>query len=462
MTKVTKSLRIRFALGFTLLFAAFLGTALTIIYLSYADFRKDEFYSRLKDRGLTTFKFLVEVEQIDNDLLKLIDKNTMNSLYDEKVLIYKDTQLIYESLNKHIIDVNDTLFNLAALNKTYYTVQNEYEVVALNLNQGGASYTVIASAYDKFGRRKMNFLKWVIIIVYISGLMLSGFATYLFVKQVIKPLDSLNRNIEKISSENLHLRLVEFGQGQEVDKLATSFNQMLVRLQQSFNFQKDFIHYASHELRTPLTAMIGVTETALAKKLSNEQYRDILKQLYNQQQEFTNMTNSLLLLSDKKLDQKLYPQLRLDELVFRSVEIVKNIFSSAKIEVNIDGYISNEDAMMVSGNEPLLLMAINNLLKNAVQYSSDKLVFVTIRIDGQRKEIEVKNEGNFFPEEEKDLLFTPFYRGSNASGSRGYGLGLPLVRQIAELHGANIDFYREDNYNIFVLSFNRVPVLKAI
>lgn len=451
-----KSLRIRFALGFTLLFAIFLGTALTIIYFSYADFRKDEFYSRLKDRALTTFKFLVEVEQIDNELLKLIDKNTMNSLYDEKVLIFKDKLPIYESLNKHVINISDSLFQLAAINQTYLTTQNEYEVVAVHIEQAGSSYTVIASAYDKYGRRKMSFLKWVILIVYASGLVLSGLATYLFVKYVIRPLDTLNTNIEKITSENLHLRLAEFGQGEEVDKLAISFNQMLLRLQQSFNFQKDFVHYASHELRTPLTAMINVTETALTKDLSNEQYHETLTKLYHQQQELTNMTNSLLLLSDKKSQQKSYPELRLDELVFRSVEIVRNIFASAKIEVNIDGYIASEDAMMVSGNEPLLLMATNNLLKNAIQYSLDKTVFVTIRINEQRKQIEFKNEGDFFHEEEKKLLFTPFYRGSNAGGSGGYGLGLPLVRQIAELHGATIEYYRENDYNIFIFSFNGV------
>jgi signal transduction histidine kinase len=455
-----RSLRIRFAIGFTLLFALFLGTALAIIYLSYADFRKDEFYSRLRDRALTTFKFLVEVDQIDNELLKLIDKNTMNSLYDEKVLIYKERQLIYESLNQYNIEVRDTFFNLAALNKTYYTVQNEYEVVAFNLNQKATSYTVIASAYDKYGRRKMYFLKWVILIVYTSGLLLSAVTTYVFVKQVIKPLDVLNREIENISSENLHMRLVESGQEEEVNRLATNFNQMLVRLEQSFNFQKDFIHYASHELRTPLTAMIGVTETALTKELSNAQYHAILQKLYAQQQELTNMSNSLLLLSDKKMEQKMYPELRLDELVFRSVEIVRNIFPSANIEVNIEGTVPSEDAMMVAGNEPLLFMAINNLLKNAIQYSLDKVVIVTIRIDGHCKEIEFKNEGDFFPEEEKKLLFTPFYRGSNAGGSKGHGLGLPLVRQIADLHGASIEYFRENNYNLFIFSFTDPAVSK--
>jgi signal transduction histidine kinase len=448
-----RSLRIRFAVGFTLLFALFLGIAFTIIYLSYADFRKDEFNNRLKDRGLTTFKFLVEVEQIDNEILQLIDKNTMNSLYDEKVLIFKNKALIYESLNKHKISLSDSLFALAEENQVYFTTEGEYEVALMNIKQSGNSYTVVASAYDKYGRRKMNFLKWVIIIVYTFGIALSALATFFFVKAVIKPLDSLNKNIQKISSANLHLRLTESGQSTEVDMLATSFNQMLKRLQQSFNFQKDFVHYASHELRTPLTAMIGVTETALSKDLTAAQSKEMLMKLYKQQQELSDMTNSLLLLSDNKIEQKQYPQLRLDELIFRSAEIVRTIFPNAKIRINLEGDIANEDAVLVSGNEPLLIMAFNNLLKNGIQYSLEKEVFVTIRVNEAHKEIEFRNVGDFFPDHESKMLFTPFYRGSNSLNTKGHGLGLPLVHQIANLHGASIDYFRNGDFNVFIFSF---------
>jgi hypothetical protein len=94
-----KSLRIRFAIGFSLLFTIFLAIALLIVYISYADFKNEEFYKRLKDRALTTFRLLIEVEQVDHDLLKVIDKNTLNSLYNEKVLIFEDTNLIYSSID---------------------------------------------------------------------------------------------------------------------------------------------------------------------------------------------------------------------------------------------------------------------------------------------------------------------------------------------------------------------------
>src|SRR5687768_13327053 len=129
------SLRIRFAIGFFILFTIFLTTALAIIYISYADFRQDEFYSRLKDRALTTFKFLVEVDQIDNDLLALIDKNTLNSLYDERVIIFKDRDLIYQSPNDHKIIFDDEMFQKAMREKVYYTSHDEYEVVAINIDQ---------------------------------------------------------------------------------------------------------------------------------------------------------------------------------------------------------------------------------------------------------------------------------------------------------------------------------------
>ena len=77
-----KSLRVRFAIGFSILFTVFLAIALLIVYFSFADFRKEEYYKRIKDRSLTTFKFLIEVDQIDIDMLKVMDRNTLTSLYN--------------------------------------------------------------------------------------------------------------------------------------------------------------------------------------------------------------------------------------------------------------------------------------------------------------------------------------------------------------------------------------------
>jgi len=449
-----KSLRVRFAIGFSLLFTVFLAIALLIVYISYSDFRKEEFYKRLKDRAITNFKLLVEVEQIDHDLLQVIDRNTLNSLYDVQVLIFQGDSLIYSS-----IDEKRTLYDINFIKEVHkkkeiFTTRGDEEVVAITLTENGKPYILQASALDKLGRRKMLFLKWVMIIVYFSGLVIGWTATYFFVKKVIRPLEVLKKNIQNIDSANLDIRLNQRGQGEEVDSLATNFNQMLERLQQAFSVQKNFVHYASHELRTPLTAMIGITENALCKNLDVSEHEKVLEQLFQQQLNLTEITNSLLLLSDKKnITANEYPSVRLDELLFRSADIIQNLFSDANIAVNLAGVPPSEEALMVRANEPLLLMAFNNLLKNALQYSKNNQAIVTIRISNNIKEVEFKNLSDPFEKEETQLIFTPFYRASNATSVKGYGLGLSLVKQIAELHNATINYSREGDFNVFYFRF---------
>jgi signal transduction histidine kinase len=448
------SLRIRFATGFSILFTVFLAIALLIVYFSYADFRKEEFYKRLKDRALTTLKLLVEVEQINHDLLKVIDKNTLNSLYDEKIIIFEGNKIIYESVDEKGIEYNEGLLEQVKEEHEIHTTHKNNELVALYQEQNGVAFTIIASAFDHYGRRKMTFLSWTILIVYFAGLGIGCTATYFFVKRVIKPLESLNKEIQNINSANLDIRLKQSGQSEEVDNLSRNFNQVLERLQQSFSVQKNFVHYASHELRTPLTAMIGITENALSKKLDPAAYEIILGQLFQQQLNLTEITNSLLLLSDHKITtEHAYLRVRLDEILFRAVEIVQNLFPDSKIQVNIEGSTHTEEALMVPANEPLLLMAFNNLLKNAVQYSTNSQAFVTIRFSSNAKELEFRNSSSPLSANEEQLIFTPFYRASNATTIRGHGLGLSLVKQIAELHNATVTYKREDGFNVFYFRF---------
>lgn len=449
------SLRIRFALGFSVFVTIFLALAFLFIYQSFSRFRKDEFHERLKNKALTTFRLLVEVEQVDHDLLKVIDKNTLNNLQDEKVMIYKDSSLIYSSIDDKDIHFISGLFDNLKYKDEYRTTQGLDEVLALRISQATGNYYVLASAYDQYGRTKMNFLKWVMIIVYCCGLIIGWVTTFFFVKKVIHPLEKLKSQLANVNYTTLDARLPVTGQGEEVNSLSSTFNQMMASLQQSFNFQRDFIHYASHELRTPLAAMISLTENSLNKEMSQEELKDVLRELFKQQTELTDITNSLLVLADNKNSQAKveYPKVRLDELVFRAVDIIRNMYHEPSIEVNLEGDLANEHSLLIHGNEPLLLMAFNNLLRNALQYSGNKNVQVTIRNSGKGKETVFRNQGSRFADGEEERIFTPFYRSSNAGRIKGHGLGLPLVKQIVNLHGASITYLHQNGYNEFKITF---------
>jgi two-component system sensor histidine kinase ArlS len=453
--KKANSLRVRFALGFGILFTFFLALALVLIYFSFASYRKEESHKILKDRAYTTFKLLIEVDQINNGLLQTIDSNTLNSISNVKVLVFKDTSLMYSNLDDRKIEYGPSLFAQAKQKGELYTSQGENEIAALYFHRKSGNYTILSTFRDKYGRRKMAFLKWVMIAVYCLGLIIGWLATYFFVKRMIRPLESLKKNLKKISYNNLGTRFPEKGQGEEVDSLSADFNQMLIRLEKSFNYQRDFMHYASHELRTPLAAMVSLTENSINTAKNTEEMIDILRKLYQQQKNLTDITNSLLLLSGNKddLDTEKYPKVRLDEMIFKSVDIIKSIFPDAQIDVNLEGEFSNETTLLIHSNEPLILMAFNNLLKNALQYSEGRKVSIIIKVSETEKEVQFLNAGNSFGSHEKEKIFTPFYRASNAASVKGHGLGLPLVKQIMQLHKATINYSYEKNMNIFKVVF---------
>ncbi|WP_315823306.1 ATP-binding protein [Paraflavitalea speifideaquila] len=87
---------------------------------------------------------------------------------------------------------------------------------------------------------------------------------------------------------------------------------------------------------------------------------------------------------------------------------MQNLFPEAQVEVNLEGDIPNEEALLVRANEPLLIMAFNNLLKNAIQYSEAQTAQIIIRFKPTGKEIGFRNNGKLFLPEERDLIFAPF------------------------------------------------------
>jgi signal transduction histidine kinase len=270
------SLRIRLAVGFSILFTVFFAVALLIIYFSYADYRSEIFHRRLKDRAITTFRLLIHVEKIDSQLLKEIDRNTLNSLYDEKVIVLEENQVLYSSIDNIDIKYDKNFLYDLQLHKELSFLQDKNDVIGLSLPQDGKQYFVLASAYDKYGRTKVGFLRWLLSVVYFSSLTIGWIGTFIFVREAMKPLNALKKDLQNIDYTNLNSRLPERGRGEEIDELSNNINRMLERLEQSIIFQKDFIKYASHELRTPLAAMISITENALNDAIKEPDQKQVL------------------------------------------------------------------------------------------------------------------------------------------------------------------------------------------
>ncbi|MDJ1483990.1 ATP-binding protein [Cytophagaceae bacterium YF14B1] len=447
--------KVRLAVLFSGLVAIILLITSLITYLFYSSFRKEEFYDRLEEKALNTARLLIDVREIDNDILKIIDQNTINKLYEEKVLVFDpQNRLIYSSIDDHKVNYSPTLLQqIREQHRIEYT-DKESEIIGLFYNEKGQNNVVIASAYDKYGRRKLNNLIYTLAIAGSLGMLLTGVAGYYYVQQTFKPVELLNEKIARINATNLQEKLTIENRDEEINRLAQNFNYMLDRLSLAFETQKNFVQHASHELRTPLATLVAQLEAARKKSRSVEEYQALLASLQEDLDKLTNITNSLLLLAryDQMRLEADAQRVRIDELVFEAVEDVKMHLPQAIVSVGFQEIPEDEALLTVQGQELMLKNSFVNLIENACKYSDNQSAQVLIHAQKDQILIQFFNEGSPLSDTETSRIFQPFFRGQNASGKRGFGLGLSMVRRIIEAHGGTISYQVSDNQiNIFSL-----------
>ncbi|MCK9258341.1 MAG: sensor histidine kinase N-terminal domain-containing protein [Azoarcus sp.] len=251
----------------------------------------------------------------------------------------------------------------------------------------------------------------------------------------IAPLNRLQSLIRRRRPTDLS-PIVPASVPEEVRPLIIAFNDMMARLEENLQAQQRFIADAAHQMRTPLTGLRMQTELALLES-DPEQLRNSLTQIADSTERAGHLINQLLSLARAEASfEKLYAVEPVDvEAMVR--EVGQELFPRALakgIDLGVEG---SGQGMQVEGNPVLLREMVKNLMDNAIKYTP-RGGSVTARTRHAGAPIfEVEDTGEGIPEADRERVFERFYRvlGSGADGS---GLGLPIVREIAELHRATV------------------------
>lgn len=455
LTLSSLNFKMRSAILFTALVAVLLLVSYVVIYYSYKSFKEDEFFLRLEQKALTTYKFLTEVKEIDYDLLKVIDKNTINALYNEKVLIFDSShKLIYSSIDDQAVTYSKELLNQIEKEGLIHYNEGYLEVVGIIVKHKGKEGIVIASADDTFGEKKLENLRYTLLISYLVALVLAAFLAYFYVKQSFAPIDILNQQITRIRQNRLNERVPIAKSKDELTQLASNFNQMLDRIESAFNVQKSFIQHASHELRTPLANLIASCESALNKNLSVNEYRQLIESLNEEHRSLVELTNALLLLSqyESETEGVNLPEVRADEVLFEVMASVQELYPMHVIHFRFTEPPENESALQVHANEVLLKTAFGNLLRNACKYSSTQEVNVIMDVKESAISCCFINDGALIEANEMQYLMQPFFRARNAGKLKGHGLGLSITKRISDLHKGTLSYNSRNGRNEFCIS----------
>jgi len=428
-------IRTRLALRFTLIVASILLLFSTAVYYFSSTYRHDEFYSRLTDKVYNTGKLLIDVQEVDYNLFKIIDRNTA-SLPQEQILVYNSkNEELYNTIDEDTVNANTYILNKIREEKILRYDDGEKEALGIFYQYKEDNFVIIASAKDVYGLSKLSNLKLILIIGCILSIIVAMISGWIYSGQALSPISEVIQQVDNITANDLGKRVNTSNNRDEIAQLALTFNRMLERLQNAFELQKSFVSNASHELRTPLTAVTGQIEVALLKVRSSEEYQSVLLSLLEDMRNLNKLSNGLLALTqaDISLKNANISLVRIDELLWQARNELLKSNPSFNINIQIIDFTEDESKLIIRGNEFLLKSAIINLMENACKFSNDHSVLVTFSVK-QNIELVFSDKGIGIPENEIRNILQPFYRATNAKPFAGHGIGLSLTHKIVTMH----------------------------
>lgn len=440
-------IRTRLIILFTVATAIILLLFATIIYFSAKKNRETEFYSLLKKEAITKANLFLNAH-VDKKVLQDIYHNNRKILNEVEVAIY-DTSFVllyHDAVDIDFVKETKPLIDEINEKGSIEFYQKNWQVVGLRYEYNGKQFIITAAAYDQYGYNKLDSLLANIIIVFIASILIIVIIGLLFSSKAFQPVSEMIEKAMNITATNLDLRLSSNGSKDELSELADTFNEMLNRLESSFDAQKNFVSNISHELRTPLSAVITELELSVNKDRAAEEYKTAIIHALKDAKKMSRLSNSLLDFAKASYDPSeiKFKNIRIDEVLLDARQQVQKADPNYKIDIHFENDFDEDNQISVSGNEYLLKVAFVNLFENGCKFSADKQSRVHILFGKGVITLRFTDQGVGISPGELENIFTPFYRGENKKYAEGNGIGLSLTQKIITLHQGTISVFSKE------------------
>jgi signal transduction histidine kinase len=448
--KLSRKVTIKTALGFSIYFAL----VNLIIFISFSEFRKEEFVFRLEEKAKTAGKLLLEVKEVNPELFKIIEKNNYNRLVNEVLIVLnKNHGVEYSSsaIKKHLWSEAD--LSIIREQGRLEKEDGNFDILGLYYPVDGSDYFIIIAAEDLWGNSKLRFIAFALGISFLLSLLVIWIVNRFFIQQQMKPLEKFQELISRFSFKPPLVYLSENSEIDEIQALAKAYNKLLSKVTATFESQREFNSNASHELKTPITRLAFQTEGLMNDASLPENTRNTITKIHSEIHQLSDLVNSLLLLSkidNNEADIAGFPE-RIDDMVFEAYESVHRDFPEFEMLFSINtGNDNFENNLELQCLRPLVVSCFRNLLKNACLYSNEHRAELEIEVkDSNLVQIIICNTGRVLNTDEQKKLFEPFSRGKNSLGIQGYGLGLRMTRRILEKYKGEISYSIVNGKNCF-------------
>ena len=318
--------------------AVFLVFVIAVYYVSEHS-RSNAFFRNLQSEAITKAHLFLN-NQVDAATMQSIYLNNRQFINEVEVAVYTpDFRILYhDALQNDIIKETPEMVTRILKRKTINFYVNEYQAVGLVYTFEGKEYIVTAAAYDGYGYANRDALRNMLILLFIGGLTILAVVGYILAKSTLKPIRSIVKEAENITASHIDKRLPVKNEQDELGELCIAFNNLLERLEKSFNSQKMFVSNVSHELRTPMAALTAELDLALLKERTAEQYQSAIGNALQDAHRIIKLIDGLLNLAkaDYQSEQIKMEEVRLDELLLDARELVLKAHPEYHVELVFD------------------------------------------------------------------------------------------------------------------------------
>lgn len=384
---------------------------LSLVLMSVIGFWTDNINSKRMNK-LIQEKYLTIIEDIF--------KNIENKSYIETIFKKNNLTLLKESQtsNNEIIYTQNYTFGKIEIFKEMF--DDEFIIKINYLNE-----EYILRTPDEKNLNEKNILNF---LVFLDIFVL--FLIFLYILNLLTPLKKITKEITNFANGELSSR-ININSKDEIGILADTFNKMATSLENSIKTREELLRDIGHELRTPIAKGKFAIE-----KIDDFSQKELLKKIFI---DLEILTNELIELEKLNLTKLNLTTFSAETLIIESLEKLY-LEDESKIEIKI-----NED-FKISGDLHYLSKALKNLIDNALKYA----ISFPIIIETNKNEISILNKGTKLSKE-LEYYLKPFTQ--ELSQRDGFGLGLSIVKKIMDKHGFQVDYFYENEFNIFKINF---------
>lgn len=416
----------------------------------------DKLQATLKVIILDITDDLLEKDKITNTLLDEEKEYNFEPLYI-RILDDNTHEMLIQTQNfPNNIEHDNNYLNKLKPSIITFEEQNDFLISRIKIDFHGEKNIIIEILTTKeiltsTLENILYILSFILPIILILAVIAGNFLIY----KSFSPIENILFELKQINANDLSARLKTTKNEDEINQLINEVNNLLSRLESSFERISQFSSDASHELKTPLTIIRGEIEVTLRKERTTDEYKNALNNSLNELTLIEQTINDLLFLAKNEKDLILDKQenFYFDELIDESINEIKSFAKLHQVEINF----VLEDSIEFKGFPNLLKIALKNALKNAIQFShKNSQVIVKSYINDGIFNISIQDFGIGIPLNEQEKIFEKFYRTdkSRNKNSGGTGLGMSILKKIIDIHKGIIEIKSKENIGTtIILSF---------